>query len=180
MVFGGYLQVGASLCGGWAYSYLCRLFRQIALQIGGMDVTEERVYERMGRLAAQTAKGASGLVADTRFGGTRDDPGRRGSFAHIDHENLNPANLVRATMEGVVEELAAFSRLVEKPLKRIVAGGNFVRMNPLLLQLIEQHFGVPCRFACFEEEAALGAAFTAAVGLGLMTREQVNGVVGGP
>jgi len=174
MPLGGYILVGASLCGGWAYAYLNRFFRDIAKQIGGHDLEEGETYRRMNDLAASAPWGCEGLTADTRFSGTRGNPDIRGAFAGISRENLTAANLTRAVAEGMVGELADLGRRAGlRDLSRIVAGGNAVRKNPLAVKIIEKAFDLPCRLGPAGEEAALGAAFCTAVGLGLLRPEDV-------
>jgi sedoheptulokinase len=43
----GFLRVYAALCGGWAYGYLARFFRQVAEQIGGVTLSLSDVFDRM-------------------------------------------------------------------------------------------------------------------------------------
>ena len=166
MPFGDYIQVGASLCGGWAYAYLEQFFRAVVREFAGLELDDRQIYERMNTLSglAQSA----GLVVDPRFNGTRLDPTLRGSIYAIDSTNLNPAALTRATVEGMVEELYQLARLTGmQGIDQIVATGNAVRKNPALLEIISTRFGLPCSVSTFTEEAALGAAWGVAVGLGL-------------
>ena len=174
--FGGYILVGASLCGGWSYAHLCRFFREIARELAGVDVPERRAYERLNALAARTPEGADGLVADTRFSGTRTDPHVRGAFTGIGRNNLTPGHLSRAVIEGVVRELVELGGAAGiDRVSRIVATGNAVRMNPLVAETIARLSGLPCRVSDTEEEACLGAAYCAAVGLGVVSADDVLG-----
>jgi len=174
MPFGGYIVVGASLCGGWSYAYLCRFFRDVVREIGGVEISEAEAYARMNDLAASAPPGSGGILADTRFSGTRGDPDIRGGFVGIDRENLTVGNLSRAVVVGMVRELAEMARNAGiAHVSRIVAGGNAVRKNPIVKEVIEAEFGVPCRVGQAKEEAALGAAYCTAVGLGLL---KVDGV----
>ena len=83
MPFGGYIQVGASICGGWSYSYLRSFYQKVAKEIGGIEITDAEAYARMNKLAANATQGAEGLMADTRFLGTRGDTGIRGKITNI-------------------------------------------------------------------------------------------------
>jgi len=178
MPLGGYILVGASLCGGWAYAYLNRFFRDVVKQVAGLDLPEDDLYARMNDLATSASDGSEGLTADTRFSGTRGAPDIRGGIAGIDRENLTAANLTRAVVEGMVRELADLGRQAGlEHLSHIIASGNAARKNPLVLQVIEKAFGLRCSLGPAGEEAALGAAFCTAVGLGLLTPEAVNRAV---
>jgi len=169
MPFGGCLLVGASLCGGWSYAHLRRFYQAVAREIGAVEVSDEQAYARMNALAASAHETAGGLTADTRFSGTRGDPSLRGAVSGIGADNLTPGNLARAILEGMARELRdmAFAAGLEDA-REIVAGGNAARMNPLLLDIIERQFGLPCRLGNAREEAAAGAALAAARGLGLL------------
>jgi sugar (pentulose or hexulose) kinase len=170
MPFDGYLLVGSSLCGGWAYAYLRQFFQSVAREFAGKDLDDRQVYERMNRLASEAARGASGIRADSRFAGTRGNPATRGGFESIDTRNLTPSNLCRAILEGMVRELAEMPPPeLMRNIKRVVAGGNAVRENPLLLQIMRDFFGVPCAQGTAREEAALGAAYAAGVGLNVLS-----------
>jgi len=167
MPFGGYILVGASLCGGWAYAYLCDFFRAVARELGGVEISQADAYARMNALAA-SAPGAAGLRCDTRFLGARGAPERRGAIHNIDTANLTPANLTRAVLEGMLGELFDMTpRGLLEGMHRIVASGNAVRRNPVMRSLIEQVFGRPCQLAQTDEEAAVGAAIATAAGLRL-------------
>ena len=181
MPFGGYILVGASLCGGWSYAYLRRFYQDVASEMTGREVTDAEAYERLNALAASAPPGAGGLTADTRFDGTRGEPDVRGAFTGIDAANLTPANLARALVEGMARELADMADLSARAgIASVVASGNAARNNPLVKQAIEQAFGVPCSVGPAREEAALGAAYCAAVGLGLLSTEEVNAAVAAP
>ena len=175
MPLGGHVLVGASLCSGWSYAYLNHFYRGLVQQIAGVNMTEADVYARMDALVRAAPDGSAGLTADTRFSGTRGDAAVRGSFAGIDTANLTAANMTRAVLEGMVRELADLGQLCGlQHISHIVAGGNAVRKNLLVVEIIEKTFGLPCRVGRASEEAALGAAFCTAVRLGLLTPEAVD------
>lgn len=179
MPFGGYILVGASLCGGWSYEYLRRFYQDVAREMTGRELADADAdacaYERLNALARKAPPGAGGLRADTRFGGSRSEPGVSGAVAGIDTENLTPGNLARAVLEGMVRELADMARLADGlRVERVVASGGAVRKNPLVKEVTGEMFGAPCEVGPAREEAALGAAYCAAVGLGLLRAGEVN------
>lgn len=164
MPFGGYVLVGASLCGGWSYTYLRRFIQELVRQFTGMELDDETAYKRMNRLAADAAPGSAGLIVNPYFSGTRDDPDLRGSVRGIDAQNFTAGNLARAFIEGMVGELADLFHAVEHPgVTRIAASGNAVRANDLARETIETLFGRTCERTQHREEAAFGAAYAAAI-----------------
>jgi sedoheptulokinase len=155
----GFLQVGASLCGGESYAILCRFYRDLVREIGGLELPLSEVYARMNDLAAQSDAAAGGLVADTRFAGARTEPSARGALAGLGIDNLTAGGVARAVIEGMVRELADMIRRPGMPdLRCVFAGGNGVRRNPVAQEAVRRQFGVPCVMGPEREEAAIGAA----------------------
>lgn len=180
MPFGGCLQLGATLCGGWAYAYLRRLFGDTVRELAGVELDDAAVYERMNALAASAEAGAGGLVVDTRFSGTRYDKSLTGSISGITTTNLTPANLCLAFLEGIVRDLHSMYLTATSPnAARLVASGNAVRRNPVLRSVIRRIFDMECFTSAEPEEAVRGAAYAAAVGTGLASREQVTALTRG-
>lgn len=173
----GFILVGASLCGGWAYAYLQKFIQATVREFAAVEVSDEEIYNRMNADAVKTEKGASGITVDTRFSGTRLEPNLRGSISGIGAENFTIGNLVRGFVEGMVRELAdmadaaGVSRRIG--ITRIIADGNAVRKNPVVAEVIESIFGLPCYISTNRESAACGAAYAAAVGLGLVSRDDI-------
>lgn len=153
---GTFIQVFATLCGGWAYQYLADFFRQVVQAVTGRDVSLSETFDAMTKLAE--SGGTEGVGVDPRFAGERNGETRHSGLIHgITTENLAPRNLVHAFAEGIANELAAPLDLAD--ISGLVAIGNGVRMNPVLRRAIERRFGVPCRLSEVPEAAASGAAY---------------------
>ncbi|MBW8042492.1 MAG: hypothetical protein FVQ85_21200 [Planctomycetes bacterium] len=174
MPFGGFILVGASLCGGWAYECLRKFIQATVREFAGAEPGDEEIYSRMNALAAESPEGASGISVDTRFSGTRYKPNLRGSISGIGVENFTVANLTRGFVEGMVRELADMASAGGiKDFTRIIASGNAVYKNPVVSEVIESIFGLPCYISSGREETALGAAYAAAIGLGLVSMDDI-------
>jgi sugar (pentulose or hexulose) kinase len=172
--FGGFILVGASLCAGWSYTCLHKFIQATVREFAAAELSDEEIYKRMNVIAAETPKGASGISVDTRFSGTRHDPNLRGSISGIGVENFTVANLTRGFVEGMVAELADMAYKASiKDFTRIIASGNAVRNNPVVLDAIKSIFDLPCYISTNKEAAALGAAYAAAIGLGLVSKDDV-------
>ncbi len=163
-----YLVVSASLCGGRAYACLAELFASIAQAFG---CGEQDPYSVMNRFL-DLPQDPDPLCVETTFAGTRDDPGLRGRITNISTENLTATGLTRGVLEGMVRELyGGWMRMkTQLPLaqSRITVSGNAMRLNPQLRRITETCFGMPVTLTARTEEAACGAAVSAAVAVGLM------------
>lgn len=158
---GTYLLVGASLCGGRAYAVLEKFFRMYAAALNGKETPQ---YDVMAKLAEN--RKAGGLHVSTLFQGTRQKPEERGSITNICEENFTPGNLIYGVLTGMAEELfAMYQKIYEETgirAERLVASGNGLRKNPILQDIFSEMFRAELKMAAFEEEAASGAALSAA------------------
>ncbi|GHV26227.1 hypothetical protein FACS18948_1430 [Clostridia bacterium] len=156
-VDGGSLLVGFSLCGGYAYSLLERLFREIA-SLGGANI--DSMYELMNALA--DAPVTNPLQISTLFRGTRQNPSLRGSITQISDENLTAAHLVQGVLSGMAAELhepyAQMIRYMNSVPTQLVGAGNAIRQNAALRRIFEETFGMQIVLPMHCEEAAYGAA----------------------
>lgn len=159
---GGFLLVGASLCGGRAYALLEMFLRDTVSAMTG--TAPESCYEAMDALLSQ------GKPEDTPrlvplFQGTRQDPAQRGSITGLSTENFTPRHLVWAMLEGMAEELHGMYLQYQcaggKPAK-LIGSGNGLRRNLHLQNCISEKFGLPLVMSDCTEEAAAGAALFAA------------------
>jgi len=173
----GFILVGASLCGGLAYTYLQKFIQATVKEYAAVELSDEDIYKRMNAIAGKIPEGASGITVDTRFSGTRLDPNLRGSISGIGVDNFTVANLARGFIEGMVRELAEMSSTAGVSrfigITRIIASGNAVRRNPVVPDVIESIFGLPCYISTNREAAARGAAYSAAIGLGLVSKDDI-------
>lgn len=176
MPFGRFILVGAALCGGWSYAYLMQFFRQTVRAFARVELADQQVYATMNRLAAKAAQRPTAPPqVDTRFAGTRGEPERRGRITGIDTTNLTPGHLALGFLHGMVREL---SEMVPRPVlaevREIAASGNAARENPLVREAVERQFGRACRSSGVHEEAVLGAALGACVGLGFRSEKDIR------
>lgn len=157
---GGYLLVGASLCGGRAYALLENFFRQVGEMLG---CEVDCVYDSMKR-AIEGVSLADIPTVIPLFGGTRKDPLCRGSIEGLSTENFTPQHFIVGIMEGMARELYEMYQSYLKSGGETVllyGSGNGLRKNQHLKSCFEQMFG-QCLVLCSDpEEAALGVALFA-------------------
>ena len=162
---GGYLLVGASLCGGRAYALLEKFFRDAAKMMG-FDCA--RAYDAMDALAALDTPLCDPVTVTPLFSGTRRDPSLRGKIEGLSTENFTPRHLVVGTMEGMARELyemyEAYLASGGTP-SALYGSGNGLRVNPYLQKCFERLFDAPLTLSSTKEEAATGAAMYAASAL---------------
>lgn len=167
---GRYMLVGAGLAGGDAFAWVQRT---ISAWLRAFDVVlpDEVVYERLERLMRVSPEDAEGLECAPYFRGTRREPHRRGEFRGVSVGNFTPANVGRAVLNGIAAGMEMFYRLAGTagpwPAERIIATGNAVRRNPLLIQRLANVLQLPVDVPVHREEAAYGAALLAGAQTGL-------------
>ena len=156
---GGYILVGAALCGGCSLALLKDFYKQVITQFTGTAISDAELYDKMsGTAASQT----DGLSVRTSFEGTRQDAALRGEISGISLRNLTPSRLTTAFMRGICQELKDFYDKLPEAVRRgrtvVVGSGNALRKNPLLREILSETFGLPVEMTPRTEEAALGAA----------------------
>lgn len=160
---GGWLLVGASLCGGRSYALLENFFRQTVKMVTG---SEDSVYEAMTRALDEGGNITDYPETVTLFQGTRKDPALRGSITHLGTDNFTPLHLIHGVMHGMADELYGMYKgyldLNGKAPVAMIGSGNGLRRNPHLCRVFEDTFGCPLILSENDEEAACGAAIYAA------------------
>ncbi|MDR3313068.1 MAG: hypothetical protein LBS96_01265 [Oscillospiraceae bacterium] len=156
-----FLYVGSALCGGRAWAALAAVplsNQQDLRQDAKRD--REAAYARLDALVRDLNPPPPGeaLVVDTRFAGTRQNPGLRGGIQNLGLENFTPRHLAWGVLFGMAEELHQFYRASGLVRGRLIGAGNALRKNAALRLAVEQTFGLPLHIPPATEEAACGAA----------------------
>ena len=157
-----WLMVGAPLCGGASYAMLEDFFSETVRAFTGRKPDEP--YDVMNALAEEALKKGNCLEVDTRFRGTRQEPGLRGTVKNIGEDNFTPGGLAAGVLRGMSRELfGIYSEIPEeyKKTEVITGSGNGLRRNRVLRRIVEAMFGRPVRIPEYEEEASCGAALYA-------------------
>lgn len=158
-----YLLAGAALCGGSAYAALERFFREYVVAAGGPDVPQ---YDIMKKLLDGQGEPKETWAVRTTFLGTRENPEETGSVSGLRLDNFRPAALIRGVLNGMAEELYGLYQIIRSETglspARLIASGNGVRKNSALQDTLRARFKMPLTIVAHEEEAAYGAAMTAA------------------
>ena len=160
---GGYLLVGASLCGGRAYALLEKFFRQTVEMATG--TAPDSCYDGMAALLAGSEKPADIPAVTPLFQGTRQDPSLRGHIDGLSTENLTPLHLIWGMMEGMAGELHDMYLLYRNAGGSdvsFIGSGNGLRKNKYLQKCFSDLFGQTLVMSDCNEEAATGAAQFAA------------------
>ena len=162
---GGYILVGAALCGGCSFAMLKDFYAQVVETFGGKRPSDADLYERM---CSSAAVATDSLAVRTTFEGTRQDASLRGEISGIDLRNLTPGRLTTALLKGICGELKEFYDHMPEAMRRgrrvVVGSGNGLRKNTLLQKLLAETFDLPLELTQNTEEAALGAALTSLTG----------------
>lgn len=104
---GGWLLVGASLCGGRAYALLAEFFAQTVRMMGSEP---SDVYGAMERRLRSSPRPESIPDVLPLFEGTRQDSSQTAAITGLTAENFTPLHLIWGMMEGMAQELAQMYR----------------------------------------------------------------------
>ena len=158
---GGYLLVGAALCGGRAWALTEQFFRSAMTAFTGQT---DSLYEKLNALLEETDEEDLPVV-ETCFDGTRQEPDKRGSIQNLSQSNFTPGKLCRGVLNGMVRELydlyAVYLNAGLPPAESLIGSGNGLRKNRHLQQITEKNFGLSLVLSTRTEEAAAGAAIFA-------------------
>lgn len=161
---GGYLLVGASLCGGQAFVALKDFFEKTLKMLTGNSFCKSDIYSQMSTVFYKDDSNDLPIV-ETLFNGTRCSPEKRGSIKNMSLNNFTPENLILGFLKGISRELYNYYQRLPKEIKkgknRIIGSGNALKKNPLLCEAFEEQFNTELLFSTHEEEAALGACLNA-------------------
>lgn len=164
---GGYILVGAALCGGQAFLLLKEFFEK-TLELFGAELPDEVELYRIMTSIPYPDDSRNLPTVKTLFDGTRLYPQQRGSIENISLKNFTPENLVIGFLNGIAGELYGFLQNVPEQVrdqKKIMVGsGNALKKNPLLQKVFEDQFNSKMTFSAHPEEAAFGACLNAVTG----------------
>ncbi len=170
----GYLLAGVGVVGGRTFRALKDFFVRTAQTVFDVEyVDEDRVYERLATLAdaALCDETTDAMIASALFTGSRERPDARGEFSGITPGNFTPAAMSLAVFRSMASELAKSYRsaveLGAGTRDQIVGSGNGLRLNAALRRCLEEAFVGPISIGKVREEAAVGAALTGAVAVGV-------------
>lgn len=169
-----YMYVGSSLYGGWAFAYLGRFFQAVLQQFSDIDISLEQVMDRMNEIGDTASDDAAGLMSNIDFMENRTNENIKGSYQGIDTSNLTPANFCRATVNAIIDELYEFYELAGLPISALYVAGNAIKHNTLLHDTIARKWRMSTNVSEHREDAALGAAYLAAMNLGLIKSDSLD------
>lgn len=156
----GWFQMGATLAAGMAMRWL----RDQVFNLRAPDA-----YDRITNWAADAPLGSRGLLFLPYLAGERTphmDPKARGAFLGLTARH-GPPELARAVMEGTtLAALDAYTILQEggaAPERIVMVGGG--ARSPFWRQMVADLFALPVHALATADQAAMGAALLAAVGV---------------
>jgi len=159
------LIVAASLSGGSAWTWLAETVRSWLDGLNAEVPSREALFARLNHL---------GLVSTTtvdfspHFAGERFDPNLRATIKGLDLTPMDLGSMARGLACGIVRNLKdMMPDSALKSRKNIIASGNAMRRNPLLVKATEQVMDMQVTITGGREESALGAAIFAARSSGI-------------
>ena len=154
-----WMLMSANLAGGAAMKWMMR------------DVMELSSFEEMNALAERAPVGCGGLIFLPYLSGGRspdNDPRAKAVLMGLNMSHKK-AHLIRSTMEGVIYSLKQSMNILKNIVQRepevMIASGGGAR-GELFLQMEADAFNKPMYTTVEAEQSCIGAAATAAVGVG--------------
>ena len=163
-----YLYVGSSLYGGWAFAYLGKFFQAVLQQFSDIDISIEQIIKQMSEIGKTARDDAAGVMSIMDFMDNGTDQNIKGAYQGIDTSNLTPANFCRATVNAIIDDLYQCYKLASLPISSLYVSGNAIQHNNLLYDTIARKWCMSPSVSECREEAAVGAAYLAAVNMGLL------------
>lgn len=157
-----FLLVGTSLSAGGAFALLVKFVKRIGEETFNSSLEDSFLYEKIESIAASDTD----LECLPTFFGTRTEPAMRGSFSNISETNFTLADISRAVLNGIAQELHHHYAQMNRRRKHLVGAGNALRRGRALREQVERIFGQKTLIPITQEESCLGAALCAAVGAG--------------
>ncbi len=165
---GGFILVGASLCGGNSLNILKGLFEDTLQTFCGCGLKTDIFFSIANSINLSSFPEENRLYVKTLFEGSRNNPKERGSIQNISSNNLSVRNLIVGFFEGICNELLRFYNQMPDQIKKrnsiTVGSGNAIRRNNLLCKILEKKFNCKLSIPVHREEAAFGACLNAIVG----------------
>jgi len=174
---GGYILVGAALCGGEAFALLKTFFEKTLQLFSSQTLDKNEIYRIMTSIPYK--ENIEDLpVVETLFDGTRYAPGKRGKIDNLSLTNTTPENLILGFLKGISRELFDFYNKLPEKVKSekefIIGSGNGLKRNQLLCKAFEEQFSCKVKLSPHHEEAAYGACINAMTAGGYMPESFYN------
>ncbi len=170
----GFIHVGATLTSGKAYENLKNFFESVYSGLTGECLDDGHVFDMM-KKAADRDRAEEAIRCAPLFSGTRRSSAIKGSYSNITLNNFTMGQMVRATVNGIVEELHEY--IGDEPVYELVATGSAVEKNHLFRNSLERIFSTNLTIPSVEDGAAFGAALVGAIGTGKLRRAEKDGFI---
>jgi len=145
---------------------LAEFFSSVGADLFGTRLPLDDLYGKMIALADKVPSEDLPTFAPSFFG-TRQNPDLAAELTGLRTTNFNAAHLTRSLTRGMVAELVSYYDLVQGDARYVVSSGNGFRRNAVLRQELAICFGEDALIPPNQEEAAVGAALSAGVAVGL-------------
>jgi len=165
----GFIHAAFSLGGGNSYKLMARFFEEtLKYFIPDSDID---CLGGMNNMELDFSK--DDIDCMPLFLGKRGLESKTGYFRNITEENFTPPNMVKALVQGMVNEMYQYYKALPERMKNridiLIGAGNGIRKNPHLVKAVELKYGKSLRFLAVREESCLGAVINAGKGVGLFT-----------
>ncbi|XP_014662311.1 PREDICTED: sedoheptulokinase-like [Priapulus caudatus] len=159
---GRYLAVAASLNGGNVLAAFVRMLQQWTHELG-LGVPENKIWEKILMLAAETELNGNDVTVVPTIYGERHAPEGKMSVCNITSQNVTLGKVSRALCHSLISNLRSMMSqevLRRSDVRRIVGSGTALLKNRVLQEEFESQYGLPL---VFDEQGSTDAAMGAAM-----------------
>jgi sedoheptulokinase len=178
---GGYIMVCSALTGGSSLVVLKQFFEKTIKMFFPHCNGSLNFYEKINELDLANFKSFETLTVETQFKGTRGDSNKRGCIQNISTKNFTPENLIFGFLRGIGNELYDFfENFPEDDRAKIIyliGSGNAIRLNKILIEIIEEKFNVKMKIPILHEEASYGACILAMFAGGYISNLETKNII---
>ena len=164
----GYIHAAFSLCGGNSYKILSRFFESVIYSLTS-DENNYNLIKKMDELDLDFS--TQEINCMPYFLGKRGDESQNAYFNNITEANFTLENVVKALVQGMVNELYEnylnLPKEVKNKIQILVGAGNGIRKNKHLIKAVELTYKKPVKLFNLSEESCLGSIIHAGKALGI-------------
>ncbi len=153
---GNYLKTICHIPAGRALNVLIDFISDIGSKIYGIEMADNAIWEKIDIHMQKVME--IDVDVNISFFKTSAVP-YGGAVKNISEHNLTVENLFYGALKNMVQNYYDLhSRMIDtdEKIQRVVCAGGLVRKNPMLMDMLQKKFGLPCSLTPYAEDTLIG------------------------